>query len=212
MILETFSSGPCDTNTYVVGCQKTKKAFVVDVPPDSVFRITQILAKHSLVLERILLTHSHWDHIGGVSELKESTDAPVWVHALDAENVKKPGSDGLPLFFSIKGCIPDGFLKEGDLFSVGSIEVQVLETPGHTPGGVSFYLPQEKILFSGDTLFKGTMGRIDFPGSSPNKMWHSLERLGTLPLETKVYSGHGPFTYLKQERWICAAKEKFGSS
>ncbi len=209
MILETFSSGPFETNTYIVGCPLTLKAFVVDVPPQSTKGILEILKKKGLVLDKILLTHSHWDHISDVSLLKEATGADVLIHPLDVDNLQKPGADKLPMFFSFEGLVPDGFLKEGELVTVGSLEIEVLFTPGHTPGGVCFYLSKEKTLFSGDTLFKGTMGRVDFPTSSAKLMWTSLKKLSTLPAETKVYPGHGSPTQIGKEAWIANAEERF---
>ncbi len=209
MIFTAFSSGPCVTNTYLAWCEETKKAFVVDVPPGSLARLLQVLEKENLVLERILLTHSHWDHIGDVKALQKATGAKVFIHQLDAGNVKQPGSDGLPLYVPIEGTTPDAFLEEGDRFFIGKIELLVLFTPGHTPGGVSFYLPGEKILFSGDTLFKKSMGRIDFPTSNPDSMWKSLLKLSRLPLDTKVLSGHGEPTTIGEEKWIVDAKKRF---
>ena len=209
MILETFASGPFETNTYIVGCPLTLKAFVVDVPPDSAKGILEILKKKNLVLEKIILTHSHWDHISDVSILKESTGAEVLVHPLDADNLKTPGADKLPMFFSFKGVSPDGFLNEGESIVIGSIEIEILFTPGHTPGGTCLYLRKEKTLFSGDTLFKGTMGRVDFPTSSPDLMWASLKKLSGLPSDVRVFPGHGSSTQIGKESWIANASKKF---
>ena len=209
MILETFSAGPFETNTYLVGCPLTKKAFVIDVPPESLDGILSLLKKHDLTLEKILLTHSHLDHIADVKPLQKATGAEVWVHPLDEGNLKKPGEDGLPMILSFEGVTPDCFFKEGQEVTVGSFSLKVLFTPGHTPGGVSLYMEKEKILFSGDTLFKGTMGRIDFPTARPDLMWKSLKKLSLLPKDTKVLSGHGPATAIGQEGWIAQAEERF---
>jgi hydroxyacylglutathione hydrolase len=209
MIIETFSAGPFDTNTYIVGCPLTKKAFVVDVPPESFDRIISTLKDHDLTLEKILLTHSHLDHIADVKPLKEATGAEVWVHSLDEDNLKKPGTDGLPMIILFEGVSPDHFFEEGKKVTVGSFELKAIFTPGHTPGGVSLYMEKEKILFSGDTLFKGTMGRIDFPTARPSCMWESLKKLSLLPKDTKVLSGHGPATEIGKEAWISQAEERF---
>ena len=209
MILETFSAGPFDTNTYLVGCPVSKKAFVVDVPPESADRLLSLLQKHELTLEKILLTHSHLDHIADVKPLKEATGAEVWVHPLDEPNLKNPGSDNLPSIISFDAVSPDSFFEEGKEVTIGPFTLQVLFTPGHTPGGVSLYLEEKSILFSGDTLFKGTMGRVDFPTANPDHMWESLKKLSLLPKETKVLSGHGPITTIGEEGWIKNAKERF---
>lgn len=210
MIFETFASGPVETNTYLVGCPVTKKCFIVDAPPECAERWVSFLKKEGLVLETIFLTHSHLDHIADVKALKAATGAKIFIHPLDAENLKKPGSDGLPLFIPCEGLSPDGFLQEGDVFEIGSIQMRVIFTPGHTPGGVSLYLEDKKILFSGDTLFKGTIGRIDFPSARPALMWTSLKSLSQLPPDTNVFSGHGPATQIGKETWLKEAKERFG--
>lgn len=209
MILDTFASGPFETNTYVLGCPKTREACIIDAPLESSSFILDYLHKHSLTAKYILLTHSHLDHIADASILKRKLKASLLIHILDVKNLQSPGEDGLSLFLHAEPVDPDGFLQEGDLLHVGEIKIQVLCTPGHTPGGVCFYLPEEKVLFSGDTLFKGTMGRIDFPHSEPSKMWDSLKRLSHLPPETKVFPGHGPSTTIGAESWIKKAKERF---
>jgi hydroxyacylglutathione hydrolase len=111
MIVETFCSGPCQTNSYLVGCLTTRKAFIVDVSKDSAPLLLKALKKHDLTLEKIFLTHSHWDHIADAKELFTATKAPLLVHKLDAPNLINPGEDGLPMFFHIEGAEPSGFLK-----------------------------------------------------------------------------------------------------
>ncbi len=209
MILDIFTGGPVETNAYLVSCPKTLKAFVVDVPLNTSDKILKKIQERNFSLDRILLTHSHWDHIGDVAVLKRATGALVSIHPLDGDNLRNPGADHLPLFVPIEGVEPDMLIKEGDRFFVGSIQVQVMTTPGHTLGGVCFYLPQEGVLFSGDTLFKNSMGRIDFPLSCPESMWASLKRLAALPPSTKVYPGHGPSTTIAKESWLERAEEKF---
>ncbi|MES2198796.1 MAG: MBL fold metallo-hydrolase [Chlamydiota bacterium] len=209
MILETFCCGPCQTNSYLVACPITHKAFVVDASQGSAPLIQRALQKHKLTLEKIFLTHSHWDHIADAKELFSSTQAPLLIHRLDAPNLILPGKDGLPLYFSIEGMEPTGFLEEGDILTVGELTIQVLHTPGHSPGGVCLYLPKEESLFSGDTLFQGTMGRIDFPTSKPEDMWKSLQKLAKLPSHTKVFPGHGDPTSIRNEPWMTHAHKKF---
>jgi glyoxylase-like metal-dependent hydrolase (beta-lactamase superfamily II) len=103
----------------------------------------------------------------------------------------------------------DGFLIEGQKLTVGDLDIEVIHTPGHTPGGVCFYLPKEKVLISGDTLFRGTIGNLNFPTSRPDLMWGSLKKLAALPADTKVYPGHGGSTTIGAEKWIGHAKERF---
>lgn len=209
MILEVFPSGPLETNAYLVGCPKTKRAVVIDAPSESAEAISRRAKELSLHVEMILLTHSHWDHIADVSELKKLLKSPVYVHKDDAENLENPGTDRLPLFFPLKGVKADGYLHEGQVLNVGNLRFEVIHTPGHTPGCVCFYLPEEKTLFSGDTLFRGTIGNISFPSSQPALMWDSLKKLAALPFETKVYPGHGKPTTIGAEQWISKAKGRF---
>jgi hydroxyacylglutathione hydrolase len=210
MILKVHASGPFDTNTYVFGCSKTKQAVIIDVPLESVDWILETLSTQALKATKILLTHSHWDHIAEAALLKERLNLPIYVHPEDAENLQRPGADRLPLFWTIPGVMPDGYFQENQEIRIGDLLLVVIHTPGHTPGSVCLHESKEKILFSGDTLFQGTMGRVDFPLSSPAKMWKSLKKLSLLPPETKVYPGHGEPTRIADEGWIAEAQEKFG--
>lgn len=209
MILETFCSGPSDTNAYLLACSETKRAVVIDVPFESVDLILRRIEQLHLSMEKILLTHSHWDHTAEVALLKEKTGAPVYIHQEDVGNLEEPGSDKLPLFFPVTGVKADGFLTEGQELHVGNLLIKVMHTPGHTPGGVCFYLPHEKTLISGDTLFRGTIGNLSFPTARPELMWVSLKKLAALPQETKVYPGHGTPTTIGAEQWIAHAKQRF---
>ncbi len=158
----------------------------------------------------LLLTHSHWDHTADMAFLKKKLRVPLFVHKLDAPNLGAPGSDGLPLLTDIVPVEPDHFLEDGQQISVGKLKLEVLHTPGHSPGGVCFYLPEENTLISGDTLFQGTIGRLDFPNSSPERMWESLDKLAQLPSETRVIPGHGEETTIGKEDWLSNAKAYFG--
>jgi glyoxylase-like metal-dependent hydrolase (beta-lactamase superfamily II) len=100
-------------------------------------------------------------------------------------------------------------LEDGQVLAVGEFQIEVIHTPGHTPGGVCFYLKEQKILFSGDTLFQGTIGNLSFPTARPARMWDSLKRLAALPKETRVYPGHGDPTTIGKEQWIANAEDRF---
>ena len=210
VIIKVFTSGPAETNSVLIGCPKTRQAAIIDVPFESTDLLIKALEKESLTPTMILLTHTHWDHLADIAKLKKLLNVPVYVHAEDAGNLEKPGSDRLPLMFPIEGVKPDEFLTDGQIIPLGALKIQVIHTPGHTPGGVCFWLPQEKILISGDTLFKGTIGNISFPTARPAKMWESLKKLAELPPETRVFPGHGPETTIRAEQWIKHAKERFG--
>lgn len=210
MILDIFCSGPFDTNMILLGCSATKKAAVFDVPFESTRKLMPRLKQHGLALEKILLTHSHWDHIAEVKALKQELNIPVYVHEADAGNLEHPGTDGLPLFFSLEGVKPDGYLRDGETIFVGKLKIKIIHTPGHSPGSVCFYLESEKLLISGDTLFRGTIGNLSFPTSRPELMWHSLKKLAALPVDTKVIPGHGGTTTIGAESWIAEAQKRFG--
>ncbi len=201
MLLKVFVTGPLQNNVILFGCEKTKEAALVDPALSSFRKVREFLEESEYQLKKILLTHSHWDHIGECAKFKKEFHVEISVHEDDAYNLEHPGSDGLLLAY-IQGVKPDKLLKDQDKLFIGEIEVQVMHTPGHTPGCVCYYLPREGILFSGDTLFKGSMGRVDFPHSQPDKMWDSLKKLSQLPPDTRVIPGHGDETSVQAEGWI----------
>jgi glyoxylase-like metal-dependent hydrolase (beta-lactamase superfamily II) len=209
MGFKSFVTGSFDTNSIVIFCDKTKIAAVIDPAFNSSEKILSYVEKNKLFLKFIFLTHSHFDHIGDVSKIKKEKNALVYVHKLDSKNLKNPGSDLLPLMEEIEGVEADRYLKDAQKLFVGTIEIKVIHTPGHTPGSVCFYVEGEKILFSGDTLFKGSIGNISFPMSNPLDMWESLKKLSKLPKDTRVIPGHGGETSIGKEDWLGNAKEYF---
>lgn len=209
MFIYKFPFGPLETNALLIGCPETKLGAVVD---PSLGSCGAILAKANdleIKIEKILLTHSHWDHFADAHAVKEKTGAPVYVHFLDAKNIEHPGSDGIPLFFPIHPISADHFVNEGDVVKVGNLQFQVIHSPGHSPGSVCYYLPERHLLISGDTLFQGSIGNLHLPTAEPNQMWSSLEKLAKLPPETRVIPGHGGETTIGQENWLIRAKEIF---
>lgn len=209
MIIYKFPFGPLQTNAILFGCAKTKKAAVIDPSQGSAEAILKEAAKQGLSIEKILLTHSHWDHFADAHALKAKTHAEIYVHPLDAKNIEHPGSDGIPLFFPIHPVTPDHFLKEGDSIHVGNLKLDVIHSPGHSPGSVCFYLQEQKLLFSGDTLFQGSIGNLHLPTAQPMQMWNSLRKLAALPPETHVVPGHGGDTSIGKENWLSRAEEIF---
>lgn len=208
-MIEVFPSGPFATNAYVVYCERSKKAGVIDPAPESAESLLHFLNKNKLNLDKVILTHSHWDHFGDLKKVLNEKSAPVYIHEADKQNLIEPGSDGLPLFVPISKVQPNHFIKEGDELDIGEIHFKVMHTPGHSPGGVCLYSKESNVLFSGDTLFKGSIGNLSFPTAEPDKMWESLERLATLPGETRVYPGHGEMTAIQDESWLKNAKHIF---
>jgi hydroxyacylglutathione hydrolase len=210
MFIQTFPSGPFSTNAYVVACPITKEAAIIDPAPNSAKAICKLLDEKEFRANKILITHSHWDHIAETSLLKARLQIPVYIHPLDIGNLEEPGSDQLPCWIPIQGVKADYLIEEGDEIKIGALIFKVIHTPGHTPGGVCFYSVEEHVLFSGDTLFQGTIGNLSFPTSQPELMWKSLSKLSQLPPQTNVYPGHGPETTIGKESWLSQAQRLFG--
>lgn len=204
MKISTFVAGPYQTNGYLLTSDDEKGALLIDAPSGIRSQLPPIPIK------TVILTHSHLDHTADASYIVHAHNSELLVHTLDAPNVERPGSDGLPLFLPVVGVKPTRLLEEGDQIIFDNVRFQVIHTPGHTPGGLSLYSPELKILFSGDTLFQGTIGNLSFPGCNADAMWRSLKKLSLLPKETVVYPGHGPTTTIEKEWWLSDAEKRFG--
>lgn len=194
-----FASGPIATNAMVVHCEETKCAVVVDPASGSLELIQDYVEEKGLKVEKILITHSHWDHIVDCKIVKEFFEAPVYCHHLDAANLENPGCDGLPCALEIEGVKPDVFLEEGDEIDVGKLRLKVLHTPGHSPGSICFYIADLKALIGGDLVFRGGVGTMALPTAEPEKMAASLAKIAALPQETTIYPGHWETTTVKEE-------------
>ena len=188
MKLETMVLGPLATNCSILWDEQTKDAAVID-PGASGQKIADFLTASGLTLRMILLTHSHYDHIGGLRQLHELTGAPVWVSTADSTD---------PAEMTHGRLIFTNTYDDGDELTLGSIKIHVIATPGHTPGGVC--LLAGDWLFSGDTLFAGSCGRTDFRGGDQQAMLASLRRLGQLPGNLRVLPGHMEESTLDAER------------
>jgi hydroxyacylglutathione hydrolase len=203
MILERLIVGMLQTNCYLLGDPLTRQAAVID-PGGDVDRIAVRLEHHQLELVTILNTHGHFDHVLDAWALKEKSGGKVVLHAND-KAILQDRSVGLVGMFSALKKSPKGpidhWVREGDHIQVGGLRLEVLETPGHTPGHVSYYLSDANIIFVGDTLFAGSIGRTDFPGGSYDQLIRSV-RSKIFPLDdnTVVYPGHGPETTVGQEK------------
>ena len=206
--VEYLVMGPIENNVYIIG--NDTALFVVD--PSC--RAGQILeALDGRVPDSILITHGHWDHTGAAAELREATGAPVIASAEDADFIT---GEKAPLGLSHRAapCPIDRAVGDGDTLEIGNMTWEVIATPGHTAGGLCFFLDPSNIkqddaptgtpvLVSGDTLFAGTHGRTDFPESNPAAMRRSLMRLAELPPETLVLPGHNNLTTIGREQfWL----------
>lgn len=195
-----FPCGPVSTNAYLLLDKTSHEALVIDPSFGSFDKISPHL--DSYTLSSVILTHSHWDHIADLSRFVEKYNPQVLVHTEDALNVQEPGSDGLTFWIPIQGAKPTKLLQDGDSITFAGDSWRVIHTPGHSPGGICLHSSMHNVLISGDTLFKGTIGRLDLPTGEPDRMWHSLKKLSFLPPETIVYSGHGPTTTIGRESWL----------
>jgi hydroxyacylglutathione hydrolase len=203
MIIRTIRVGAFETNCYIVGCETSKEAIVID-PGDDADRILRQLKAEGLICKIIANTHGHVDHTSANKALAEATGATIAIGEEDAPSLEDPTRNLSPAFSSFakgKTSPPAGMLLvEGDTLYAGRVCLRVLHTPGHTPGSIS--LLGEGMVFAGDVIFaQGGIGRTDFPGGSYDELMESIcEKLLVLPDETLVYPGHGPSTTIGRER------------
>jgi len=190
MIIRSLTVGSMGVCCYVVGCEETHKGLIID-PGGSENSILDLCAREGLQIEYIVNTHFHPDHVCGNAIIKKATGASIIMHEEDALFMARPDTEN---FFSMLGLppspSPDLTVKDGDRVTVGTVSLEVIHTPGHTPGGMCLYSPP--YLFTGDTLFVGGIGRTDFPGGNHPQMMQAIRsRLLNLPHETVVFPGHG---------------------
>ncbi|MHC4471535.1 MAG: MBL fold metallo-hydrolase [Planctomycetota bacterium] len=199
MIVEPIVVGMFQENTWVVVCEETREAVIID-PGDEAERIADLLEQLDATPARILNTHAHLDHVGGVADLKERFGIPFAVHEGERENLANMRQHAM-LFGMSPPPVPevDEWIEEGQVFPVGNASLTAIETPGHTTGGVTFLGTGFALV--GDTLFAGSIGRTDLPGGDFSTLKRSIrERLFTLPPETVAHSGHGPDTTIGVEK------------
>lgn len=201
MIRETFPVGWLASNCTVLGDAESGEAVVID-PGDQWEDIVVVLKSHRLAVRGILLTHAHLDHVGDAAQLKRHTGAPVYLHPSDRWLLAHLSEQARWLGISPPDPPEvDVDYRDGDELQIGSLRLVVLHTPGHTPGSVSLWLPEHNLLFSGDTLFRESVGRTDLPGGDTEQLLHSIRsKLFCLPADTEVVPGHGPTTTIGHEK------------
>jgi hydroxyacylglutathione hydrolase len=202
MITRMFTVGKLFTNCYIVACPETKEAIIIDPGFESVSeaeKIFKFIEENALKLKIIVNTHGHPDHVCGNGIVKGKFQTPILIHEKDAFMLGRLGKM-IAKFFGFTSSSPsaDALLKDGDHVKFGKITLKVMHTPGHSPGSIS--LIGEKEVFTGDTLFAGSIGRTDLPQSSESDMKESLKKLAKLPDDFKVYPGHGPTTTIGKEK------------
>lgn len=201
MIFKYLEAGPLLTNCYIIGDEKTKEAVVID-PGGDVDNILEALAEDRLNCKMIINTHAHFDHIGANKALAEATGAGIYIHPLEKDLLTAMSSMAIHFGTEVEQSPPPaGFLNDGDIVKVGSIELEVLHTPGHSPGSITLKVKGENIAIVGDVLFQFSVGRTDFPGGSHHQLIKSIKtKLFPLGDNCEIYSGHGPPTTIRQEK------------
>lgn len=196
----TIPVGALSANSYLAIDEKTKISFLVDAG-DDVEKISDIIEREQADVRYILLTHGHYDHCIGAKKLREITGAKIAIHKDDAICLTD-NSSNLSVLSNVKfeGFEADLLLEDGQEIKIGKMEVVVLHTPGHSEGGACFIVKNERVIFTGDTLFSRTIGRTDFPRSNYEKMVFSLHRINALHGNYTVYPGHNISTSLDKER------------
>lgn len=206
MILETAAVGPFFKNGYVVGCERTKQAVLID-PGDEVERLLAVVAASKLHVTHILLTHAHVDHVSGVAAAKRALGAPILLHEDDLFIYQNAVQTGVLFGLEVEAPPPvDRYYEPNDVIGFGDYEVRVVHTPGHCPGGVCLAVSKKgdhaaPHLFVGDTLFAGSIGRTDLPGGDYETLLKAITGvLFMFPDASIVYPGHGPETTIGDER------------
>lgn len=193
--------GPLQTNVYVLGCTRAKTAAVIDAGGNAE-GLLGLAADRELPISKILQTHAHIDHVGALGEVKARTGAPIYLHPDDMPLYQAAPQQGAMFGIPVDMLPPvDHVLEDGQAIEVGELSGKVMLLPGHSPGSVAFWFDEIGVLFGGDVLFAGSIGRVDLPGGDPAAMKRSLARLiDELPDDARVLSGHGPETTIAMEK------------
>ncbi len=198
MMVRTLTVGPFQENCYLLGDGATRDAVLID-PGDEADRLIGEIEREGWTLRALWITHGHIDHVGGIAAIKRHADVPVYLHPADRVLYDHAAEQGRHFGLRIESPPPpDHDLGEGDVMTVGTLSFGVIHVPGHSPGHVAFV--GHGVVFGGDCLFAGSIGRTDLPLSDPQALARSLERFAALPEDTVVYSGHGPATTVREER------------
>ena len=196
-MLKIFTVGPMEANCYILYNPDKKEGLIID-PGAEGSRLIKFIKQEKICIKYIINTHGHPDHIGANRKVKEYTNAPILIHEYDAPMLTRSGSV-LSLIFPLESSSPaaDTFVKDGDLIECAGMKLKVLHTPGHTSGGISLLIDDS--IFTGDTLFSGSVGRFDLPGGSEEVLLNSIKKILSLDENLIVYPGHGPSTTVGEE-------------
>lgn len=201
MIFETIVVGPLEVNCFILGCETTREGVIID-PGSEAEKVLAAAGKLGLTIRQVINTHGHFDHVGGNREVLAATGATLLIHGGDVPFLSRAAEVATKYGLTTENSPPpDQLLEDGLLLTFGECGMQVLHTPGHTPGGCCLYLESEGKVITGDTLFAEGVGRTDFPGSSHEALIEGIRsKLLTLPDATVAYPGHGPATTIGHEK------------
>lgn len=201
LVVRTVVVGPFAENSFLVGCDQTGEAILLD-PGGELPRLLALREPGGFAVKRIVLTHGHIDHVAGAADAADATSAPVEIHPADLDWLESIEDHAEMFGFSgVRAPIVSRHLAEGDLLPVGQETARVIHTPGHTRGGCSLFFERSRVLFTGDALFVGSVGRTDLPGGDFRVLARSLrEKLFPLGDDVRFYPGHGPAGRLGDER------------
>jgi glyoxylase-like metal-dependent hydrolase (beta-lactamase superfamily II) len=195
------TGGIASTNCFVIADETSGQAVLFDAPDHTVEPVLDQIKQRGWDLIGLWLTHGHFDHIADHALVTaQFPKAQVLIHELDAPKLRNPRSTTFVLPFTIPPREPDGFVVDGQKLKIGSLEIEVIHTPGHCPGHVSFYLPSQEILVGGDLIIGGSIGRTDLPDSNHGDLENSVRKIMKLPPDTKLLPGHGDVSTLAEER------------
>ncbi len=199
MIVIRLVVGPLEVNCYIVADEKTKDAVVID-PGDDAEEILKIIREKGLKVRYIVNTHAHFDHVGANARIKQTTGAQILLHQADAQLLRMSAEQAVMFGMKAASSPPaDRHVQDGDLIEAGEVSLKVLHTPGHSPGGIC--LAEQGIVFTGDALFEGSVGRSDLFGGDMKTLISAIKnKLMSLPDETRVFPGHGPHSTIGAER------------
>lgn len=200
MKIKQMAVGPLGTNCYIIWNEETEQAVVLD-PGGDAQRIQEQVKKLGVSVEAVLLTHGHFDHMLAADSVRQAYAVKIYIGEDDWELVQKPEENVSAMFGHPLSLQADEKVQDGQTLTLAGISFQVLATPGHTKGGVCYYVPKEKTVFCGDTVFQGSVGRTDFPTGSTSVLTRSIrEKLLILPEDTNLLPGHGEATTVKFEK------------
>jgi glyoxylase-like metal-dependent hydrolase (beta-lactamase superfamily II) len=201
VIIDRNTGGIAGTNAYLLADAEAKQAVIFDAPDNTLAPLLDRAAELGVDVIGLWLTHGHFDHVADHLEVtRRFPGAKVLIHKLDEPKLQEPNSSVFVLPFTIAPRSADGYVEDGQTLAIGNLRVEVIFTPGHSPGHVMYHLPEEKILIGGDLIIGGSVGRTDLPDSDHAELQRSIRRAMQLPADTRLLPGHGEVSTLELER------------